>query len=918
MNEREGDFAWLNQKSVEHLRDLTRRLFIGPIPTNFLSGSTGFWKKRFQNYSRHQASYDISVEPPINHELFQRLHTHVNRSVDEVSMSRIHSYASTTRPSMDQARPPLTSHRPNHRTRSSHVSKRDSFANSMHSNNRDSTLIPYSSDSARVRSSFDVQRPFTAVSNQTFQSRRSSDQRSLTSRRLRFSLKQSSPRVLGTNEHAKLSAPSSDIVFRTEEVLLRVETSSNLIPTEFNEMIASRIPRKTILSWAPCTVIAVKTSEKGTVRLDFIGEEYMKTVVDYISENEPNHKHYRKNCLFSLFLTPSYTFWNIYNSFDNSLAIWSPYIKHKTFIFLLNFQCTTSAYEWIAIVSRALDFTPGPSFLIGVPAFHIHLRLSFTCPNSPSVVNYHANSRQRNETALHIKNADSTDKVSPQTIHDTVLKNWEISETDFVNSCLNVLKLNPEWSQIVNQWFKTQSVGLCWRTYDRIEWITNVESLKYVGLLAAKDISQLELRPKNHYPSFVTFRNGSKMKEPVPFEGYLIRLTTSAGRRGRFGRLFHKKLYFTVFNHLFLSIEPSYVLPLTILMENFKKQMDFPFLHDSETNEHQSMFDPLKDVSETTPWFDNDIDSSTKEQLLALLQTERRRELDMLSSANGFLDLSKVELVKPEESGTDNNVFEVRMVNGMSLLFQSYNQKTRDIWIEKLGETARYWKQRLHLDLQEFYYVRDTNISILHIDSSIEPVVASHSNHWEVSECIASTHIHNYCNILGCRIIRAQGVLYMRTGNLYEKCYAILIPGRIIFFRDATRTKFGKLHRKTHFQKFTSIYFKNAYIYTGLTTITEFARDRRKNEGTSNRLPKCHEDGWKSFDKDEMLSFVIYSQNGLDYSITNAFPDVYNISSKTPNQKGNKFMFLARTRQERDVWVKRISREIERIPIDQA
>ncbi|EPX73778.1 spore wall assembly protein [Schizosaccharomyces octosporus yFS286] len=910
MNEREGDTAWLNQRSVEHLSDLTNRLFIGPIPSNFLSGSSSFWKKRFQNYSRHQASYDISVEPSIDYKLFQRLHNRVNRSVDEVSISRIHSYASTNRASLDQPRAPLISHRPNNRVRSSYVSKQDSLALSQNSNNRESTLIPYSSDSARIRSSFDVQRPNTAVSFQTSHSRQSFDRRSSNTRGLRFALRQSNPRVLGTGEQLKPSTPYSGVVFRTEQVLLRVETSTNLIPTDFNETIASRIPRKTILSWAPCTVVAVKTSDQGTVRLDFIGEEHMKTVAEILSEDDPNQKYYRKNCLFSLFLNPSYTFWNIYNSFDNSLAIWSPYIKHKTFIFLLNFQYTTSAYEWIAIVSRALNFTPGSSFFIAVPAFHIQLRLSFTGSDSQTLVNAHGSSPQKNEA-----NTDSTEKLSPQAIHDSVLKNWEISEADFVESCLNVLKLNPEWSQIVKHWLKTQNIGLCWRMYDRIRWITSIDNLRYVGLLAAKDICQLELRLKEHYPSFVTFRNGTKMKEPVPFEGYLIRLTTSAGRRGRFGRLFHKKLYFMVFNHLLLSIEPSYVLPLAILIEKFKEQYNVPFLQHSQLDEHQWLFDPLKLAGDTIPWFDSKLDAATKDHLLSLLQTERKRELDILSSANGFLDLSKVKHVRPTANEPENNVFEVQMVNGMSILFQSYNQRTRDIWIEKLGATARYWKQRLNLDLQEFYNVRDTNISILHIDSSIEPVVASHSNYWEVSECMASTHIHNYCDVLGCRVIRAQGVLYMRSGNLYEKCYAVLIPGKIIFFRDATRTKFGKLHRKTHFQKFSSIHFKNAYIYTGFTTITEFSKSSQKNEGASNRLPRCHEDGWKSFDKDEMLSFVIYSQSELDYSLVHALPDVYKIPQKH-DKKGNKFMFLARTRQERDVWVERISSEIKRIPND--
>jgi hypothetical protein len=64
-----------------------------------------------------------------------------------------------------------------------------------------------------------------------------------------------------------------------------------------------------------------------------------------------------------------------------------------------------------------------------------------------------------------------------------------------------------------------------------------------------------------HYPTQVRLGVEKRLAEPVPIEGFLIRLTAATGRQVRFGKLFFKRLYFTSHDNLLFFCSPSKAAP---------------------------------------------------------------------------------------------------------------------------------------------------------------------------------------------------------------------------------------------------------------------------------------------------------------------------------------------------------------------
>jgi hypothetical protein len=64
-----------------------------------------------------------------------------------------------------------------------------------------------------------------------------------------------------------------------------------------------------------------------------------------------------------------------------------------------------------------------------------------------------------------------------------------------------------------------------------------------------------------HYPTEVRLGFEKRLVEPVPVEGFLVRLTAATGRQTRFGKLFYKRLYFTSHDNLLFFCSPSDATP---------------------------------------------------------------------------------------------------------------------------------------------------------------------------------------------------------------------------------------------------------------------------------------------------------------------------------------------------------------------
>ncbi|KAI1296063.1 hypothetical protein EDD11_007611 [Mortierella claussenii] len=157
---------------------------------------------------------------------------------------------------------------------------------------------------------------------------------------------------------------------------------------------------------------------------------------------------------------------------------------------------------------------------------------------------------------------------------------------------LSLLKDVPDWAEVVKMWqdpAQHGDVALCWKRYDRIEWIywgghenrvlaetDNMHLMKdHIGFADGSEWSGgmdetvvgpqvldkthvLELRPITHYPTKARIPGAppgavQELHEPDPIEGYLVRVSTFSGNPIRRFR----RLYLTSHDHLLIYTIPS-------------------------------------------------------------------------------------------------------------------------------------------------------------------------------------------------------------------------------------------------------------------------------------------------------------------------------------------------------------------------
>ena len=156
-----------------------------------------------------------------------------------------------------------------------------------------------------------------------------------------------------------------------------------------------------------------------------------------------------------------------------------------------------------------------------------------------------------------VQEADDTEEAMLKTMQEE-----QAVAAALVRRCLDELGEAPEWADVLQSWIRDQRIGLAWKRYDRLEWIHGANERKMYGTIAMLKSHDLELRPKTHYPTTAVTRKKHKtLTEPVPVEGFLIRLTGQRGRAKRLGLMYHKQLYFASHDQFLVFSRPTKVTP---------------------------------------------------------------------------------------------------------------------------------------------------------------------------------------------------------------------------------------------------------------------------------------------------------------------------------------------------------------------
>lgn len=716
-------------------------------------------------------------------------------------------------------------------------------------------------------------------------------------------------------------------ILKMENMLVRVDVTNNKrLPADYDENTGRGIVSATKAKFREYVVVCRKSNKIKGAKLVL---QIYKTRVIPTLEQEGKSKN---RPLYEIPLDNKHSKLNMYSSLDKSLVLWMSSIQ-GTEIFILQCRATSSSVEWLTFMKGMLGQGRPDELLINVPEVRVNLRV------------------QDPFESLKIKDSQEHADDDPLEILSNSIANEETIAQSIIERSLHMLEKDKDLKDVIDKWSADQTMGLAWKRYDRLEWVYGVNERKMFGTLAMLQSHDLELRPKEHYPTTAATKKGKALTEPLPVEGFLIRLTSQRGKHQSLGRLYRHKLYYATHDQFLIFTKPGNAVP-----PKLSKSTQLQRRESSLSRAPASA--PIKNmIQEVNPfpvsdggiaWLDNPGPRGVEAHDLNAFE-EAKRKVDLLDNCDGFIDLTTIIKVRKlhretlsesieiedDASGDDSSdeenetgsatldskkCFEVVLANGLIIRFQAYDQVTKNEWKKRLRALAKYWRNRHRADIRLLTDVREQNLKELGVDEEGEAWAGQFARKWELSQTYASPYLFNICGISCCRAIHQSGPLYSkpRLHGTFRQMQCLLIPGSLILFQDALRTVRGKIVPHIHHEKVQHIDLSNCYLYSGLLTENDLLYHNRTFDADSpghHALPRIWpSDGWDNFDEDVMTCFVLWRPSGKSWFREAGEGQRARLRRvSTLGKKGNRVVFRARSRAERDLWVVAIAAEIERI-----
>jgi hypothetical protein len=333
----------------------------------------------------------------------------------------------------------------------------------------------------------------------------------------------------------------------------------------------------------------------------------------------------------------------------------------------------------------------------------------------------------------------------------------------------------------------------------------------------------LELRPKIHYPTQVRLGFEKYLPEPVPIEGFLVRLTSANGKQARFGKLFYKRLYFTSHDHLLFYCSPAKAAPPPPPKFHIMTDPESP---EPDTNDMPVMWSatPYKLHHGKIQWLEDAKSQRQVEWYDAKAQIEHERCIQLVTppyvttkytqvkSASGYIDLSKVKYVrtvqrKPQgqdagvgqgnsvdfhaaelstndseyafEQGIasefdDERAFELVLDSGLVIRLQAFNLETRREWMHRLRDLIKYWRLRLEEDINSLKEMRLRNLKMVGIDQGNESRFSDWIQNYQLLEAVSAPGMYHFCRLSNCRTISVY--LFLSTFNIDARIIVCKVP----------------------------------------------------------------------------------------------------------------------------------------------
>ncbi|KAM9922953.1 hypothetical protein OXX59_005483 [Metschnikowia pulcherrima] len=503
-----------------------------------------------------------------------------------------------------------------------------------------------------------------------------------------------------------------------------------------------------------------------------------------------------------------------------------------------------------------------------------------------------------------------------------------------------------------NDWAnRNPNPAFCFRFYDRVEWALGGKSLVLQSQLY-REKSCLEYRQLPSIPLYLRDSEGKAVPRPFSIEGFLARVTSTSGKEISKLRAFYKIQYFCTsesilfFSSIFRGIPPSpqnKLLEKNVEKESICNSLPAVYVKNSYEVDENDHFAGLRDTA-----FDGFENEASKEY---------SRKLQQIVGAKGMVDLCMISTVRPvpadsfqsrhlyfqsylwyssattiEDATITDSGFEIELINGSRIKLLAPSRATRDEWVARLNDLATFWKLYRARSTEAQANSKVSNMEHLRLEDFVDSNLSFGPDSLEVKNSVANDSAFNILGLSMSTCVLCSGYLYQKQKkhSNFSRYYVVLCPGYLLIFSLFRRSKVTGVWKATpYFERYMTIPISDCYVYSESSTQSDLVASQNiKNPGECD-LPRLHPDGWKSSEEDYMRCFSIWfggkralrhgaRDSGLDpiqgaVAIKN--PGMVHMARKS-GVTGKVFVFLARSRQEREFWVHNLLQELNRFSKD--
>jgi hypothetical protein len=412
-------------------------------------------------------------------------------------------------------------------------------------------------------------------------------------------------------------------VIKMERMLLRIDTTPEKLTDEFDENEAQKSTTRTVEKWREYLVVCRESTDP---EVGFRLQMYTSRVIPAVESKKSKRPKYeisvaRKHCHV-----------NLYSSLDKTIAVWTPSPRRKgCMIYLIQAQTGSNAMEWYTFLRQILGWNRSSRLQINVPDLGVALRLD--------------NPFLDLETSRNLTDSvEGDDEAMLRTMQEE-----QVVASKIIDKCMDLLLSSAEYGDVVGQWQQKEKIGLAWKRYDRLEWIHGANERKMYGTIAMQKSHDLELRPKRHYPTAVKTPKGTTWSEPPPVEGFLIRLTNQTGNDKFLGKMFFKRLYFSMHDQYLCFSRPARAAPPPPPKLPLSENSRIPSAHEiAENTPLIFAINPYPVENDEVTWLQSE--ESTRKQHDQDAFDEASRKLNNVLHCDGYIDLTQVVKVRPMKS----------------------------------------------------------------------------------------------------------------------------------------------------------------------------------------------------------------------------------------------------------------------------